>query len=218
MLSLLSRLYYTALNLGDQEFVESEKFVFKVSRENTLHLPYISSNLFGKNSSKRLAAPVKIAGKAETPIRIFASTDPDAFDFISPGSLTIASPGKFLNEQTPAETADSELQILLFHGRPEKARELLKKYSWIDVIVLAHNQELRFEIENKTVLVESGTEGQYVGHLQINREGDSWEFQNEFIPVNDRIPPDRAAQKLVDEYYRSIHKSRIRGTTSQDSE
>lgn len=218
MLPLLSQLHYTALNLGDQEFVESEYFVFEVSQENKLHLAYISSNFFGENSLGGLAEPFKIVNEAETLIRIFGCTDPDAFEFISAGNLTIASPGTFLYQQAFAGTGDSELQILLFHGRPEKARELLKKCSWIDIVVLGHNQELRFEVEDKTAFVESGTEGQYVGHLQVNRSGNTWEFQNEFIPIYDRIPPNREAQKEVDAYYRKIRKSRFRGTTSQDSE
>lgn len=218
MLSLLSRLRYTALNLGDQEFVESENFVFEVSGGKKLQLPYISSNLFVENSSELLAEPFKIAGNTGTPVRILGCIDPGAFEFISVGNLVIASPEAFLDRQTPADTGSSELQILLFHGRPEKAQELLKKYSWVDIVVLAHNQELRFEVEGKTAFVESGTEGQYVGHLQVNRSGNSWEFQNEFIPIYDRISPDRAAQKLVHEYYRSIRKSGNRGTTSQDPE
>lgn len=218
MLSLLSRLHYTALNLGDQEFVESENFIFEVSQENKLQLPYISSNLFGENSSMPLAEPFKIANKTETPLRILGSIDPGAFEFISPGNLIVTSPEVFLDQQTPADTGDAELQILLFHGRAQKARELLKKNSWIDVIVLAHNQELRFEVKDKTAIVESGTEGQYIGHLQINRNGDSWEFQNEFIPIYDRIPPNRAAQEQVDEYYRKIRGAPNRVTTPQGSE
>lgn len=218
MLSLLSRLQYDALNLGDQEFVESENFVFEVSSGKTLHLPYISSNLFGENSAELLAEPFKVVDKTETPVRVLGCIEPGAFEFISAGNLTIASPGTFTDLQTPADTGDAELQILLFHGRREKARELFKRYSWIDIVVLAHSQELRFEVEDQTVFVESGTEGQYVGHLQVNRSGNSWEFQNEFIPVYDRILPNREAQKQVDEYYHKIRRSRIRGTTSQDAE
>jgi len=218
MLSLLSRMRYTALNLGDQEFVESENFVFEVSGGKKLPLPYISYNLFGENSTELLAEPFKIAGNTEMPVRILGCIDPGAFEFISAGNLVIASPEAFLGQQAFADTGGSELQILLFHGRQEKARELLKRYSWIDVVVLAHNQELRFEVEDKTAFVESGTEGQYVGHLQVNRSGNSWEFQNEFIPVYDRIPLNREAQKEVDEYYRKIRKSRFRGTTSQDAD
>jgi len=218
MLSLLSRLHYTALNLGDQEFVESENFVFEVSGENKLRLPYISSNLFGENSSELLADPFKVVSKTETPVRILGCIDPGVFEFISPRHLTIKSPGALLDQQTPANTGGSELQILLFHGKLQKARELVKRNPWIDIVVLSHNQELRFDVEEKTAFVESGTEGEYIGHLQINRNGDSWEFQNEFIPIYDRIPPNREAQRRVDEYYRKMHRARNQGTTSQDSE
>lgn len=214
MLSLLSRARFTALNMGDQEFVQGTDFPFDTRRNFNLNLPLLCSNITGWNSRNFLAVQMINVENRGTAVTIMGVVSPDAFEFISPEPLNILSPAETLeNLQTLVDTS-SGLQILLFHGRPAEAEKLAEKFPWLDVIVLSHNQEMRFARKKRTAFVESASEGEYIGHLEIRQKDSSWEFENEFIPIYESIPPDPEAKRQVNEYRRKLRKSQKQGTTS----
>lgn len=205
MLELLSRAGYAALNLGDQEFVESPAFLKSANRELERPLPFLSGNVLQKTGGEAVA-PLKVQTLriGKIPVSILGLVDPEAFEFISAEGLTIIPPETALHD-VQAEVSDPRgLQILLFHGSWQRAAELLRRFPWIDAVVLAHNQRRQFEVRSGAALVESGSDGEYIGRLRITRAGNSWAFENEFIPIHGRIPPDKKAQRKVDEYYRRL--------------
>jgi 2',3'-cyclic-nucleotide 2'-phosphodiesterase (5'-nucleotidase family) len=205
MAALLSRAHYTALNLGDQEFVESADFLLEIQEDVEPAFPYLSSNILVKNSNNPFADPIKVVNIDGISVTIWGILDPEAFEFIAIDPLIrIIPPERALEAQKAKIDMNSGMNILLFHGRAKKAAKLIEKFPWIDVVVLSHNQILRYERKEESLLVESGAEGEYIGHLQVKRKKNSWEFQNEFIPVYYRIPPDTATQQKVDEYYQRL--------------
>lgn len=201
MLELLAPAGYAALNLGDQEFVESPAFLKSANPP----LPFLSGNVLLK-TSREPAAPLRMqkTRAGQISLSILGLVDAEAFEFISAEGLEIIPPEKAL-QAVQAEVNDpAGLQILLFHGRWQRASELLREFPWIDAVVLAHNQRRQFQVQSGAALAECGSEGEYIGRLRITRAGDSWAFENEFIPIHRRFPPNQEAQQKVDKYYRRL--------------
>lgn len=207
MVELLTQAGYAALNLGDQEFVESPAFLERTNRGREVPLPFISGNLLLKTGRKTLA-PLKIKKilAGPIPLSILGVVDAEAFEFISAEGLTIIPPEEVLRAIPPEAKDPADLQILLFHGSWQRATGLLREFPWIDVVVLAHNQRRQFQVQAGVALAECGSEGEYLGRLRIIRAGNSWAFENEFIPIFRHISPNREAQRKVDEYYRRLRE------------
>lgn len=205
MLELLSPAGYAALNLGDQEFVESPAFLMSANRDLEAPLPFLSGNVLLK-TSREPAAPLRMqkTRAGQISLSILGLVDAEAFEFISAEGLEIIPPEKALHAVQAEVNDPAGLQILLFHGPWQRASELLREFPWIDAVVLAHNQRRQFEVQSGAALAECGSEGEYIGRLRITRAGDSWAFENQFIPIHRRISPHKEAQRKVDEYYRHL--------------
>lgn len=205
MLEMLSPAGYAALNLGDQEFVESPAFLESANRELETPLPFLSGNVLLKTGRKPVA-PLRMqkirAGQIS--LSLLGLVDAEAFEFISAEDIMIIPPEEALRALQAEANDPAGLQILLFHGSWQRAGELLRQFPWIDVVVLAHNQRRQFQVQSGAALAECGSEGEYLGRLHITRAGDSWAFENEFIPILRRISPNRDAQRKVDDYYRRL--------------
>ena len=201
MLQLMALARYSAINLGDQAFVESPGFIFDIDKKLTLKLPLLSANLTVENSA---STPYKVLNINGIMILIIGMVDQSAFSFISPNGLSINSPEPVLAALPSELKQNSGLQILLFHGEWKAAQEIVKKLSWIDVVILGHTHKKQFKIESDIAFAECGSEGEYIGHLRIQKSGDRWRFKNEFIAINDDILFNPEAQKLVNEYYQSL--------------
>ena len=198
MLRLMALAEYDVVNLGDQEFVESPQFVFDVNRQFRLRLPLLFSNTRLLFSRKTEPLSYRLFHINDLSISVVALMDGNSFEFISPQQISVAAPEAILQQLEPRLLENSQLQIVLFHGTWQKARALTEKFSWIDVMVLAHNQRREFLVINRTAFVESGVEGEYLGHLRIEPRGKQWRFRNEFLPVLQAIPESPSARQLME--------------------
>jgi 2',3'-cyclic-nucleotide 2'-phosphodiesterase (5'-nucleotidase family) len=185
---------YDGVNIGDQELVESNRFL------NFDTLPYLSANLYFPNQSSQILSEKTIT-KFGKPINITAYTDPQAFSFIKPEGCS------FKNFEYKIHRYHQPLlNILLFHGDFDSATQFADSLSTFDIVILGHNQSLTDTLLNSTIFLESGFEGEYLGFITININGDSLLYKNEWIPVTKDVPGDSTAQKIVDDYMQSILK------------
>ncbi|NIV13238.1 MAG: hypothetical protein GWN62_18725 [Aliifodinibius sp.] len=206
MLSLLSEAPYDALNLGDQELVEGAGFILDFSNDKQVKLPIISTNLQWQLSDEPLTSQYKLVRRNAVSIAIIGIVEPTAFSFISSNQLTVSSPAKTLKEIQERIKTHSDLQILLYHGAWPNALNFPKSFPWLDVIILAHSQKKYSHIESKKmILVECGSNGEYIGHLRLRKNKSGWSFENRFIPIDRSIPINQTAQKLVDNYYHNLN-------------
>lgn len=206
MLNLCARGNYDALNLGDQEFVETLIFLLNVNQVDNLELPFLSTNSVWNHSKIPVVQRIKFIDRNRVRIALVGIVHLQAFEFIRPGDVTIVSPEKTLGSYEKQLQEEAGLQILLFHGGWERAEALVHQFPWIDVVIVSHNQQQRFSRLGNTILAESGSEGEYIGHLQITHSARQWQFSNRFIAVKISTPPDPAAQTKVDAYYESLYK------------
>ena len=202
MLNLMAIAGYDALNLGDQEFVESADFIREVSDQSKLDLKVLSANLDA--GSRQTFHQYDIFEKADVKIAVAGLVMPEAFEFILVDDLTVSPVIEAMNQISTEMTADSDIQIVLFHGSWEAAKAVSQQFPWIDVIILAHNQQKKFVADGEIAFAECGTEGQYIGYLQIQKNEGRWEFKNQFIAINDDLLFSPTAQEMVDGYYKSL--------------
>ena len=204
MLKLLALAPYDAITPGDQEFVESADFIRQVSRDEGLSLPLLSSNL----STDDPAAPAGVNFKRiiAGPVSIFVMgiVNKKTFDFIAPPPGRIDDDAAALEALAEAANRENDLQVLLYHGERHDAEQLAVQFPWLDVIVLAHQQQKAFSQVQQTALVECGSNGEYIGHLSLRRDTEGWQFGNEFIPITRDLPLHPEAKRLVAAYYQQI--------------
>lgn len=203
MLKLLALAPYDAISPGDQEFVEAAGFIRQVSREENLRLPLLTGNLPAADRSVPEGARFKILTAGPFSIFVLGIVNKKTFDFIVPPAGGIADDAAVL-EALADTAAGSDLQVLLYHGERHDAEQLAAQFPWLDVIVLAHQQQKAFSRVRETALVEGGSSGEYIGHLSLRRSAKGWQFENKFIPVTRSLPLHPEAKRLVTAYYQQI--------------
>lgn len=155
-------------------------------------------------------------------IGIFGMLGKDAGE-VSP----FAKPLKFRDPiQTAKDTVNilrdrekADLVICLSHGglrdNPKKSEDeiLAAKVRGIDIIVSGHTHT-RLEkpiLVNKTIIVQAGSYGRFVGVLDILREADRVTMKNyTLVPVNSSIAGDPKIQKTIDAFKQQLN-ARILG-------
>lgn len=203
MLQLLSIAKYDALNIGDQEFVESADFIFRETAALQLDLPHLSGNLDWKSGENAQLPGIVTTDVNRLKINIYGVINPAVFEFISVPEIRVNDPAAKAADWPLDESA---LQILLYHGSFENAAAFVGQHPGIAAVILGHNQTQRETVEKGTIFLETGFEGEYLGHLEISRKAGEWQFNNEFIPVLADVPPHPVAHPIVENYFRQLLK------------
>lgn len=203
MLKMLRLAEYDALNLGDQEFVESSDFLKQNTTNQQVELPFLSSNLFLKDVEKFPLIRSRKISYQEFKIVILGLVNKETFHFIQPSGMQFKAAGEVLTSAVAA-VEENDFHVLLYHGDWESARKLARDFNWLDLILLGNNQESRFEYVGKTALAESGGDGELLGKISVRREADGWRFTHEFLPIMENLPISPEAMMIVEEYYQQI--------------
>ncbi len=203
---------YTAIALGDQEFANGLDSLLEY-RER---YPLMAHNLTlcpDENRCIFFSTTPHIVERAGIRIGLFALIDPEVF------ALYPAELKKKLKIQNPDATARNQLACLaeqgallnvaLFHGPYQAAKELAETVAGIDVLVLAHEQQL---IEPSrvggTILTSPGEDGNRLGilTLEIRAEG-RVEYHNRFRLFSwQDDPDDPAVRRRIDEYKHKLRE------------
>ncbi len=216
LLRMMRDLPYNALNVGDQELVESVDFLFDAQKLFPGEIPLVSTNL----QVRREVLPWRPLRQFPFPqirVHLFAVADSSAFDFISPGFVRVESPLRALQKWLPPRKGDRDFYLLLFHGRWERARRLVRHFPGLDLVILAHQQQQRGLQIGSTLLVEAGTEGQWVGQVTVRKNGTFWRMRSRFIPVTQAVAEDPVMKELALECYRKLNQLQEGDNETQQS-
>lgn len=199
-LAMMALAGYDAVNIGDQEFVEGHSFLATI-RDTLSGTNLLSANISG--NCEKFLKPSGLFSRNNVRVAITGFVAPTAFDFIPIAPDRAEDPLTTLSAVSGFSEKSGDLQILLFHGKWDEAKTIVDQYPWIDIILLAHNQEKKVERYRQTTLAECGADGQYVGLLEISRNADDWKINNRFLAVTADLSVDPAAQKLLEKYYQA---------------
>ncbi len=234
-LRLMKKMGYDVVGIGNHEFdfgIDKLAHIITAAQKNGDIPPLLLSNIkFNPNETKDdlLAdhynnGDIKrylIMEKNGIKIGLIALMGIDAADvapFVEPAAFTdrikVAKElGTFLKNDQGVD-----LLICLSHCGVVKDKkgnwsgedvELAKEVPGIDVIISGHTHTHLFEplVVNGTPIVQTGSEGQFLGRLEIEKSGASWKVNGgELTAIDDKIPGDPKIQELIIEYQDMINR------------
>ena len=205
ILALAAAAGYDALNAGDQEFVENAAFWQAQHARFSGKLPFTSANLtFAKEPRFPLVPVVKVVREGIR-ITVLGLIEPDAFEFIENRDLQVEPPLAVLRSQGQALFEGSDLQILLFHGSWEMARQLVAENPYLDLVIMGHQQRREAVQVGQTLLVENGYAAEFLGSVKLTEKGGEWQAQHQLIPITKNLPVYPFAREIVDHYYQQLN-------------
>lgn len=220
-LSLMGKMGYDAITLGERDFDYGVSSFEKMLSESTNTPTLVSSNInFGDSEEGRKlertwenkkADSYKILEKAGIKVGIFGVLDNDtASDITSDmdGVTFDDSVRSARNAVKALQDEGADYIICLFHGGTDDektstaAERLADKVRGINVIIDGHNHTATKKVitgDHDTAIVSSGSKGQYLGRLDV--DADSKTVKDlKLIPVTDETASDTDIESSVKTY------------------
>lgn len=203
VIRIYEKLGYAGVNIGDNELANETDF-FK-SMLLSSKLPLVSatiSDLKGQYVTK----PYVIKTIAQTRIALIGFTPISSFQYFPEWKkleTKIENERERLKQVLDDVTGSADMIVLLSNAGDDEDYKLAKSFPIIDVIVGGHNQvELEEPVQiGKTIIVQAGGNGGYVGKLNIiYSNGKAKSIQNKLIPLEKNIKDDPEIKKIIDEF------------------
>lgn len=217
-IQLLNQLGYAAINLGEAEF-----------RLGLPYLQYLASSFKGaflsanaRNEADQpyfqeyVVRPLQVDGREVRVALVGLISEryaPEA-EALNPG-LKIAPAGDTL-DRLRSTLEPHDLVVLLFHGEPDEARQLVTGQEWISAVIPAHAPEDRAGNQAKpgeTPLLTVGRDGKYLGLAEIappSTPGGRAALRNaRGLALGPEMPEDEAARSIEKLYLQRVADERL---------
>jgi len=203
-------MFYDAITPGNHDFDFPFDTTLNLIQE--LKTPVISSNIFRRQSGQLIFPPYKLFKKDNWKIAVIGVSHPDTPLISTLGNdeqLEFRRAEEAIAPYVEELRNTNDLVILLSHfGEDEK---LAQAVNGIDLIVGGHSHS-PFEKpkkENKTLIVNAGYGGQYVGQISLllkrGKKGTSVKLIDyALLPVTADISPDKEILSLLQSYRESF--------------
>ena len=192
--------------------------------ENHLNFPFLGANIFDTEWDERAFEPYTFTEQNGKKIAIIGQ----AFPYMPIANPSWMFPGlsfgirekniqEIVNE---VKSKNADLVVLLSHNGFDVDRQLATRTEGIDIIFCGHTQDaLPIPIiENKTLLVASGSNGKFLSRIDLNVDKGIKDFKYRLIPIfSDVISSDKEMANLINEErkpFLSILKEEIGETDS----
>jgi hypothetical protein len=159
MLQALHYLDYHILVPGDQEFVEGMVF-----------FQHFQSQMKEKLLASNMNLPVKpyfSFNLNKINIFFYSFLSPKAFDFIERPEKIDCNPFSLVKKRGEKKG----LQVLIFHGTMNEAKDILQNNGWIDLLLLAHSQYVGSLPMKNQIIIGGGSDSEGVTIIQIREKG-----------------------------------------------
>ena len=196
---------YDALCIGETELEYGSDFILDAARENKI--PLVGANLVYYRNHKALVAPYVIVKRPGVKAAVIGLLD-DALVLPATGpeadSLIILDPIETARKLVPSVRKKADVVIVLAHMGLAKSTKMANEVPGIDVIVMGHNPGTSMEPrkEGGSLLMMSGSRGQYVGRLSLKVEPKKGIASHEgtLVPLDGRIRLNKLVDGIVQEY------------------
>ena len=172
VIEIMNYLHYDAMALGNHEFDWGQDVLN--SMISSASFPVVSANVFKRGGQHiQGVKPYVILRRKGVRVAVIGITTPDTYYTSKPGNLTgltFIHPEKVLPAIIRRVRAQgASIVIALTHDGLDSDRELARKVSGIDIIVGGHSHTAIRDpvIESGTVIVQAGSNGIYLGVLNI---------------------------------------------------
>jgi len=186
MLAGLQHCAYDVIIPGDQALIEGKDFYQLIDK-------MMNGKILLSNTGQEKMAVRKIK-IGDVSLVLTGILSPDAFEFIEkPAWLNLHDPGKDNTERRN----ESELRITVFHGPRAAAERYLALHRQIDLLLLAHDQNLGIWNINGVVMVAGGKDSEYVSVIEANYQN-GWKIKAEQIAMSDDYPESLEILDIID--------------------
>ena len=187
MASSLKSINYDILVPGDQEFVEGFKWFESLPEELKNKIILSNSNNF-KNQIKNM----KVAGHK---LSIQSYLSPSSFRFIKqPQSLYLSTDIEiFVKDKR-------ELNIFIFHGTLNEAKNYADKKEFPDIILLGHDQQEKDWQYKNTKIISGGRDLESLAIIEINNLNSEFKYSISRLRIDESIPENGEIKKYINEY------------------
>ena len=192
--------------------------------DNHLNFPFLGANIFDTEWDERAFEPYTFTDQNGKKIAIIGQ----AFPYMPIANPSWMFPGlsfgirekniqEIVNE---VKSKNADLVVLLSHNGFDVDRQLATRTEGIDIIFCGHTHDaLPIPIiENKTLLVASGSNGKFLSRIDLNVDKGIKDFKYRLIPIfSDVISSDKEMANLINEErkpFLSILKEEIGETDS----
>lgn len=216
---------YDAVTLGNHDVSWGAAKVAEIAKES--NTDFLAANLLDASPGGQLGflKPYKVVERGGVKIGILGLTTP---------MTALSSPQKGIMEvESPVETAAHyirkmkkddgvDMVVVLSHLGYDEDVNLAEKVNDIDVIVGAHSHTVMKDAEevNGTVIVQAGSEGRYVGDLEISFNPEDKKivsYKENLVPINGEIKPDEKTEAVLAPYIEKFKplKDKVLGRTDE---
>jgi len=192
--------------------------------ENHLNFPFLGANIFDTEWDERAFEPYTFTEQNGKKIAIIGQ----AFPYMPIANPAWMFPGlsfgirekniqEIVNE---VKSKNADLVVLLSHNGFDVDRQLASRTEGIDIIFCGHTHDALPTpiIENKTLLIASGSNGKFLSRIDLNVDKGIRDFKYRLIPIfSDVISSDKEMANLINEErkpFLSILKEEIGETES----
>ena len=192
--------------------------------DNHLNFPFLGANIFDTEWDERAFEPYTFTEQNGKKIAIIGQ----AFPYMPIANPSWMFPGlsfgireknvqEIVNE---VKSKNADLVVLLSHNGFDVDRQLASRTEGIDIIFCGHTHDALPTpiIENKTLLVASGSNGKFLSRIDLNVDKGIKDFKYRLIPIfSDVISSDKEMANLINEErkpFLSILKEEIGETDS----
>ena len=204
-INFFNRIGLTAAAVGNHEFdFGQNNFGILIG---TSQFPWLSANLKrGDTPYPGVRSSMVLQADNGLRIKIIGATTPGA---VTEGmkenvaGLNIEDPIEAVRRQVESYGAGIDLVILLSHLGVATDREIAQKVPGIDLIVGGHNHNLEKEPirVGKTMIVQAGDYGKYIGRADLRIDGGAVTLENyKMIPLDAEVSENQEIAEMV-KYY-----------------
>ncbi|KPJ61613.1 MAG: hypothetical protein AMJ46_00495 [Latescibacteria bacterium DG_63] len=215
---------YDAWCIGESELSFGSEFLLEAAREEKL--PLVCANLVYHRTGKTVGEPYIIRKYGKVKVAVVGLLD-EVLVLPKPqagygDSLVTLDAIKTAQELIPAVRKTADVVVVLAHTGFAKSSKLARDVPGIDVIVTGHNPGVSMEArkEGGTLVMMSGSRGQYVGCLVLNVSPEEGivSHDSKLVPLDGRIKKHELVETLAMEYNELERKLRQQKAGRQKEE
>ena len=199
----MNAMAYDALTVGESDLLQGLDVLQQRAVEASF--PVLSCNLVSAQDGKPLFRPYSIVQRNGIRVGILGVSEPELGSMWQLAKVAkILDPLKSVQQYFPELQAQSDMVIVLSHLGLQMDTALAQLEPGIQVIVGGKSRQLLSspEVVGKTVIVQAGFDGEWLGRLDIasDGQGHAVDPKVEIITLGPEVADDPGLAALVDSY------------------